>query len=164
MGLRVMASLRHIALFVPDLRAAEAYYQPLFEMRLIGREARLDDGLWHTLPFNKSCDEAEAAGIVLGMLALQMGDFVLALFQGDAPPGQVFAIGLNLLEDETARVRCVVEMNGPEIGGTKVGEGCPQVRVAISADADRFEQLFLGILNSAPPKKEKLDEHTTRTG
>lgn len=105
MGLRVMASLRHIALFGPDLRAAEADYRLLFEMRLIGREARLDDGLWHTLPFNKGWDEAEAAAIALGILALRKGDFVPALFQGDAPPGQVFANGLNLLEDEMARAR-----------------------------------------------------------
>ena len=30
-----MTSIRHIALFVPDLRAAEAYYQPLFKMQLL---------------------------------------------------------------------------------------------------------------------------------
>lgn len=108
-----MTSIRHLALFVPDLRAAEAYYRPLFEMQLIGREARLDDGLWYTLPFDaaqdkpfdKGWDDAEAAGVALGMLALRKGEFVLALFQGDAPPGQVFAIGLHMPEDEVARVR-----------------------------------------------------------
>jgi len=100
-----MTRIRHIALFVPDLRAAEAYYRPLFEMQLIGREAQLDDGLWYTLPFDKSWEEAEAAGIELGMLALRNGEFVLALIRGEAPQGQVFAIGLSMPEEEIARVR-----------------------------------------------------------
>jgi catechol 2,3-dioxygenase-like lactoylglutathione lyase family enzyme len=100
-----MTSIRHIALFVPGLRTAEAYYRPLFEMQLIGREAELDDGLWYTLPFDKGWEDAETAGIELGMLALHSGEFVLALFQGDAPQGQVFAIGLSLPEEEIARVR-----------------------------------------------------------
>jgi catechol 2,3-dioxygenase-like lactoylglutathione lyase family enzyme len=100
-----MAIIRHIALFVPDLRAAEAYYRPLFEMQLIGREAQLDDGLWYTLPFDKSWEDAKTAGIELGMFALRKGEFVLALFQGDAPQGQVFAIGLSMSEEEIARVR-----------------------------------------------------------
>ena len=86
-------SIRHIALFVPDLREAEEYYQSLFGMELIGREAELEDGLWYTLPLDKSWDDAEAAGIELGMLALRKGEIVLALFSGDAPQGQVFAIG-----------------------------------------------------------------------
>ncbi len=41
-----MTTLRHIALLVPDLRAAEQYYQAVFEMEVIGREALLKDGLW----------------------------------------------------------------------------------------------------------------------
>ncbi|HRQ41536.1 MAG TPA: hypothetical protein PLD25_26750 [Chloroflexota bacterium] len=108
-----MTSIRHIALVVPDLRTAEAYYRPLFEMQLIGREVLLDDGLWYTLsfdaaqdkPFDKSWDDAEAAGITPGMVALRKGDFILALFQGERPSGQVFAIGLHMIEDEIARVR-----------------------------------------------------------
>jgi catechol 2,3-dioxygenase-like lactoylglutathione lyase family enzyme len=100
-----MTSIRHIALVVPDLRTAEAYYRPLFEMQLIGREAQLDDGLWYTLPFDKSWDDAEAAGIAPGMVALRKEDFVLALFQGERPSGQIFAIGLHMIEDEIARVR-----------------------------------------------------------
>lgn len=100
-----MISLRHIALFVPKLRAAEEYYQPLFAMELIGREATHDDVLWYTLPFDKSWDDAEEAGITLGMVALRKEEFILALFQGEQLPGQVFAIGLNMSEDEIARVR-----------------------------------------------------------
>jgi catechol 2,3-dioxygenase-like lactoylglutathione lyase family enzyme len=99
------SSLRHVALIVPDLRAAERYYQSVFDMELIGREAELADGLWYTLPFDKDWDEAEAAGIELGMLGLRKGAMVLALFRGDAPPGQVFAIGLRMPADEIAMVR-----------------------------------------------------------
>ncbi|MGD9091830.1 MAG: hypothetical protein PVF74_03205 [Anaerolineales bacterium] len=55
--------LRHIALVVPNLREAEVYYQSLFQMELIGREAELDDNQWYTLPVGKSWEVAEAAGI-----------------------------------------------------------------------------------------------------
>ena len=79
------SSMRHIALVVPDLREAEAYYQSLFGMELIGREAELEDGLGHTLPFDKGWDDARGVGIELGMLALRKGELVLALFSGDAP-------------------------------------------------------------------------------
>jgi catechol 2,3-dioxygenase-like lactoylglutathione lyase family enzyme len=98
-------SVRHIALFVPDLRTAEHYYQSIFDMELIGREAELADGLWYTLPFDKGWDEADAAGIKLDMLALRKDEFGLALFRGDAPPGQVNVIGLRMPMEEIDRVR-----------------------------------------------------------
>jgi catechol 2,3-dioxygenase-like lactoylglutathione lyase family enzyme len=91
--------------FVPDLRSAEHYYQSVFDMELIGREAELSDGLWYTLPFDKGWDQAKAAGIELGMLALRRDRFVLALFRGDVPPGQIYALGLMMTTEEIARVR-----------------------------------------------------------
>lgn len=97
--------LRHIALVVPNLREAEAYYQSLFQMELIGREAELDDGQWYTLPVDKGWEDAEAAGIELGMLALRKGEIVLAFFPGPHPSGQVFAIGLTMPEADIAEVR-----------------------------------------------------------
>ena len=99
------SSFRHIALVVPDLQAAEQYYRSVFDMELIGREAELDDGLWYTLPFDKGWDEANAAGIELGMLALRKDQFVLALFKGDASPGQVCFIGLKMPSEEITRVK-----------------------------------------------------------
>jgi catechol 2,3-dioxygenase-like lactoylglutathione lyase family enzyme len=104
-GGKMTGTLRHIAVFVPDLRQAEAYYQSLFDLELIGREAELDDGLWYTLPFDKGWDVARAAGIELDMLALRKGEIVLALFSGDAPQGQVYAIGISLPAAEIARIR-----------------------------------------------------------
>ena len=115
----MMTSLRHIALVVPDLRTAEHYYQSVFDMELIGREAELSDGLWYTLPFDKGWDEAEAAGIELGMLALRKDEFVLALFRGVARPGQVYVIGLKMPIDEIAKVRARL----PE--DTQVSEDAP---------------------------------------
>ncbi len=99
------ASLRHIALFVPDLQAAEQYYQSIFEMELIGREALLRDGLWYTLPFDKGWEDARAAAIDLDMSALRKGAFVLALFRGEAVKGQVYAIGLEMPAEQIQRVR-----------------------------------------------------------
>ncbi len=43
---------------------------------------------------------------------------------------------------------CVVETEGPESGWTKSGNGCPEVRVAVSADGGRFEEIFLNTLNT----------------
>ncbi len=97
--------IRHLALLVPDLPAAEAYYQALFDLTLIGRECPLPDGLWYTLPFDKAWPDAQAAGYAPGMAALRRGDMVLALFQGNAVPGQVFAIGLGLSVEEIAALR-----------------------------------------------------------
>ena len=99
------SSLRHIALFVPDPRSAERYYQTIFEMELVGREAELADGLWYSLPFDKGWEEVEAAGIELGMLILRKDEFGLGLFKSNAPPGQVNVIGLKMPTEEIAKVR-----------------------------------------------------------
>jgi hypothetical protein len=112
-------SLSFIALFVADLRQAEHYYRMVFDMALIGREAEQPDGLWYTLPSDKSWDDAEAAGIELGMLALRKDDFVLALFRGAAPAGQVNVIGLSMPLAELAGIRVRL----PD--GTPVGEAAP---------------------------------------
>ena len=112
--------VRHIALVVPDLREAESYYQSLFQMELIGREAEMEDGLWYTLPRDKGWEDAEAGGIDLDMLALRKGDIVLALFQGSNPLGQVFAIGLAMPREQVDEVRKQVS---PEVDVTRDREG-----------------------------------------
>jgi len=135
------SSLRHVALIAPDLRAAEGYYQSIFDMELIGREAELADGLWYTLPFDKGWDEAEAAGIELDMIALRKDEFVLALFRGDAPPGQVYVIGLNMPAEEIAGVRARLSKEA------QVSDGAPdslefrdpyQITWQISAPGGQF--------------------------
>ena len=91
----MLTSVSHIALFVPDLQEAERFYKDLFEMELVGREIEKEDGLGYTLPFDKGWEDVKAAGLVLDMTALKKGKFVLALFRGTQPSGQVFAIGLS---------------------------------------------------------------------
>ena len=134
-------SLRHIALFVPDLQEAEGYYQSLLGMELIGREAELEDGLWYTLPSDRGWVDARAAGIDLGMVALRKGDIVLALFAGDVPQGQVFAIGLTLSSEEIAGIRSRLP------AGEELTQGQPdhlefrdpyQILWQISAPGDQF--------------------------
>jgi len=48
-------------------------------------------------------------------------------------------------EDDTL---CVVEEEGPQSGQTQVVTGCPNIRVAVSVNAARFEQVFLDTLNN----------------
>lgn len=101
----MVSEIRHIAINVSDLNAAEGYYQQLFNMELIGREAELGDGLWYTLPTDKGWEDAQAAGIELGMVALKRGALVLALFPGNPQPGQLYIVGLNMDLKEIAEVR-----------------------------------------------------------
>lgn len=101
----MITTLQHIALFVDDLQAAEQYYQSIFDMELIGREALLSDGLWYTLPTGKSWQDTKAAGFDLIMCALRKGAFVLALFRGQAKGGQIYVLGLEMPVEEIARVR-----------------------------------------------------------
>ena len=74
-------------------------------MELVGREAELPDGLWYTLLFDKGWDDAEAAGIELGMVFLRKDDFGLGLFKGAGTAGQIYLIGLKMPMEEIAKVR-----------------------------------------------------------
>lgn len=102
---------RHLALFVPDLEAAEMYYRNLFAMTVITREAADRDGTWQQLPPDKGWAEAKAANIKLGMVALQHDAFVLALFPGDPQPGQIFVIGVQMPDSEIEAVRARLTPN-----------------------------------------------------
>ena len=97
--------VRQIALFVPDLQRAEEYYQRLFGMDLVGREAHMEDNLWYTLPPGKTWEDARAAGVELSMLALTRGSLVLALFPGKPRAGQIHMIGLNMPARDISRIR-----------------------------------------------------------
>lgn len=96
---------RHVALFVGgDLRRAESYYSRLFDMAVAVREGPLsgadpagDD--WGQLPTDRSWEDADAAGVDIGMVALQREDVVLALFAAEPTGAQCYAIGLVLEPD-----------------------------------------------------------------
>lgn len=105
------ANLEFIALFVPDLKQAEAYYRELFEMEVITRETMQRDGEWYAVPPGKGWADLEQAGISPVMLALRRDDFVLALFQGEPVMGQIFAIGLSMTEEEIDTVKARVPAN-----------------------------------------------------
>lgn len=109
-------ALRHLAVVVPALREAEAYYCAVFQMEIIGREAAGPDGQDYGLPLNKGWEDAEAAGIDVSFVALRRDELVLALFRGDASPGQVYAVGVVLPEDEIAPVRAALP-SGTDVTG-----------------------------------------------
>jgi catechol 2,3-dioxygenase-like lactoylglutathione lyase family enzyme len=60
-------SIQHLALFVPELQKAEQYYQSIFEMELVGREAMQNDGLWYSLPFDKGWEDAQKAELMCSL-------------------------------------------------------------------------------------------------
>jgi catechol 2,3-dioxygenase-like lactoylglutathione lyase family enzyme len=68
----------HVALCVADLRSAEALYADLFDMEVAFREAATPDG-WPALPEPAGWDEAERAGIRLGLVMLVHGGLHIAL-------------------------------------------------------------------------------------
>lgn len=103
---------RHLALSVPDLRAAEEYYREVFAMDLIGRESWGSDGVAYALSPDKGWDDAEAAGIELQFVALVRDNVILALFAGDGSR-QVQIVGLVLSEAEIAAVRS--RLSGDEV-------------------------------------------------
>ncbi len=100
----VVARFRHVALYVPDLREAEELYVGLFGMTVLLRETLVDreqsQGAWATLPVDREWKDAEAAGVSLGMVALQRDDMVLALFAGTPSGRQIHVLGV--LIDEAA--------------------------------------------------------------
>jgi catechol 2,3-dioxygenase-like lactoylglutathione lyase family enzyme len=101
-----MVSVRHIALFVSNLREAESFFQQVFDMELLMRETPLDDQLWYTLPMDKGWEDAEAAGVKINMVALKRDEFVLALFEGSPTPiGTVLEIGIMMGAEDIEAVR-----------------------------------------------------------
>ena len=53
---------KYVALYVPDLRAAESFYHEAFAMDLLFRESEREDGTWHTLRANLDWDDFDAHG------------------------------------------------------------------------------------------------------
>jgi catechol 2,3-dioxygenase-like lactoylglutathione lyase family enzyme len=103
---------RHVAIVVSDLRAAEDFYRETLGMDVLGRESWGEDGLSYALRPDKGWDDAEAAGVDLQLAALRRDEVVLALFSGDAQPGQVFALGLVMDASGIANVRARLEDGG----------------------------------------------------
>jgi catechol 2,3-dioxygenase-like lactoylglutathione lyase family enzyme len=90
---------KHVAIFVSDLRTAEAFYHRVLAMDVLFRESDVG-GVWYALPSDKGWDDAEQAGVELAMSALRRDGFVLALFRGSPQPGTVREICFALAGDE----------------------------------------------------------------
>ena len=109
---RAFPRASHIAITVPDLEQAEAYYRALFDMEVVTREELGLDGD-RQLPWDKDWSDARHAGIELYMVALRRGGFVLALFDEGSqfirelgqPHYRPLFIGLDMPADEILRVR-----------------------------------------------------------
>ncbi len=95
----------HLALTVPDLRAAEAFFSQVFDLPRKFLEGRGPDGEWGSLPPGKDWDGAAAAGITVKMAALGRNDFVLALFQGEPSQGTIVEIGIAVPPEEVDAIR-----------------------------------------------------------
>jgi catechol 2,3-dioxygenase-like lactoylglutathione lyase family enzyme len=88
---------KYIALYVPDLRAAETFYRAVFGVEVLFRETERD-GEWWTLPAEVEWDDVR-------MGALRRGDFVIALFEGAPQPGAIYEVCLGLATDEIEGLR-----------------------------------------------------------
>jgi catechol 2,3-dioxygenase-like lactoylglutathione lyase family enzyme len=105
----------HIALIVTPLRQAEEFYRTLFALEVAFREAETADG-WYTLPSDAGWDDAEAAGISLGLCSLHRDAFTLALEEGSSSGGgRLSHIGLQVDTEDIARLRTVVPTLGCQI-------------------------------------------------
>ncbi len=103
----------HIALRVPTLREAEAFYQRLFGLSVAWREAPVGD-TWRTLPDGATWDDAETAGIALRLVMLYDRGFALALEASDdaTSGGRLSHLGLQVSAEELARLRRVASEMG----------------------------------------------------
>ena len=105
----------HIALYVTPLRQAEEFYQALFALEVAFREAEAADG-WDTLPPNAGWDDAEAAGIALGLCSLHRDAFTLALEEGASRAGgRLSHVGVQVDDAELQRLRTVAPTLGCQI-------------------------------------------------
>jgi catechol 2,3-dioxygenase-like lactoylglutathione lyase family enzyme len=111
-----MGSVTHVALRVERLREAEMFYRSLFALEVAFREAETPDGWW-TLPEAADWDDAQRAGIDLGLVMLYRGGLRLALEAADAvaEDGQLSHVGVFVDEDELTRLRAVTADLGCKI-------------------------------------------------
>lgn len=100
-----MVALKNVALRVPDLREAEDHYQRIFAAELVGREVRLDDGVWYALRPEQGWDELDVAGFKASWVGLRRDDLVIALVPGTpAPDTGIHHIGVVVTPDEMVEI------------------------------------------------------------
>ncbi len=105
----------HIALTIAPLRQAEEFYRALFALDVAFRETEIADS-WYTLPSNAGWDDAEAAGVHIGLCALYRDAFTLALEDGlSSGSGRLSHIGLQVDAQELERLRTLAPTLGCKI-------------------------------------------------
>ena len=111
-----LESYTHVALRVERLREAETLYRELFALEVAWREAATPDG-WATLPNSADWDDAERAGIQLGLVMLFRDGFRLALeaVETVACEGQLSHLGVLVDARELSRLREAAAAVGCEI-------------------------------------------------
>lgn len=103
-----------------------------------------------TLEFYEALRKARVtseAGFVYEILDRQKGFIKSGTYYFWDPLAAAILADESLATWEGARL-CVIEEEGPSSGHTQAGEGCPEVRVAVTADRDRFEGVFVDVLNN----------------
>jgi catechol 2,3-dioxygenase-like lactoylglutathione lyase family enzyme len=116
MGGMTLHSFTHVALCVERLRQAETLYRDLFALEVAFREAETAEG-WATLPPSAGWDDAERAGLDLGLVMLHRDGLRLALEAVGAVGGSVRLshLGVQVDGDERASVRGRAAAMGCEI-------------------------------------------------
>jgi catechol 2,3-dioxygenase-like lactoylglutathione lyase family enzyme len=108
-------AVTHIALLVTPLRPAEEFYRRLFALEVAFREAETAAG-WYTLPADAGWDEAEAAGIALGLCSLHRDAFTLALEEGAGSGcGRLSHLGVQVDAEDLARLRSIAPTLGCQV-------------------------------------------------
>lgn len=98
--------ITHVAIAVPDLIRAEAFYTRLFDTAVSFRQAEIDDE-WYTLPTNTDWQAAIEHGIAPEMSFIARDDFFLALTatkDDSVEHNPSYHIGLEVDEDEFGRL------------------------------------------------------------
>jgi hypothetical protein len=101
---------------VEQLREAEIFYCKLFALEVAWREAETPQG-WYTLAESAGWDDAERAGVELGLVMLYRNGMRLALEAVDevAEGGRLSHIGVFTDEGELQRLRQIAAQAGCEV-------------------------------------------------
>ena len=105
-------AVTHIALMVSLLRQAEEFYRTLFALEVAFREVETAAG-WYILPSDAGWDDAQAAGISLGLCSLHRDAFTLALEAGaSSGGGRLSHLGVQVDSEDLSRLRTVAPTLG----------------------------------------------------
>lgn len=110
-------SMTHVAMRVEngELKAAEAFYRRLLDLRVAFRETMTEDG-WRTLP-EDGWTYAERNGVDVGLVMLFRGGFAIDLEARPVPEGRgrFSHVGLHVDDAELGDIRARAHAMGCEV-------------------------------------------------